>query len=152
MWGVYLILPSARLFRAHRVDKILLVLASSHHGSCSWHPPDQRLKGCRSLNSGSQYPTVGGKGGHRPHPDLLSFIFIRQDLTGKLAVIQRCAQNLGIEADVCCQPAKDIRLANIIAVFEEGSENGNIILSKSALAVGPFGRFVGKAGTGLHRR
>ena len=25
VWGVYLILPSARLFRAHRVDKILLV-------------------------------------------------------------------------------------------------------------------------------
>jgi hypothetical protein len=82
----------------------------------------------------------------------LGFIFIRQDLAGKLAVIQRCAQSLGIKADVCCQPAKDIRLANIIAVFEKGPENGNIILSKSALAAGPFGRLVGKAGTGLHLR
>jgi len=39
--------------------------------------PDKLMKPCHSLNSGSQYPTVDCKGRHRPHPDLLSFIFIR---------------------------------------------------------------------------
>jgi hypothetical protein len=82
----------------------------------------------------------------------LGFIFILQDLVGKLAVIKRSAQGLGIEADVRCQLDKDINLANIIAVFEKGPENSNIILSKSTLAAGPFGRLMGKAGTGLHRR